>query len=232
MHLLAKLFRLLIGLLLIPACVAVTYADIVVVQSIYPSIEATISNSGWALICGFMLWALIYVVLPRPMRTYVLAHELTHALWGWVMGAKVRGLQVGKQGGSVTLSRTNFLVTLAPYFFPLYTVCVIALYYVLALFLEVAPYQLIWLGLVGFTWSFHLTFSLSSLLQKQTDIRSQGHIFSYAVIYLMNLLGIGVWVVAIAAPTFVELGDAMMDGFAIAYGTAWEWCCAGVAQLR
>ena len=159
-----------------------------------------------ALLAGFLLWQMIFIFLPRPVRTYVFAHELTHALWGWFMGARVSKFRVAKDKGSVTLSKTNFLITLAPYFFPLYTVLLVITYYVLLIFWEVEKYHSVWLGLIGFTWGFHLSFTVITLMQHQSDIHSCGYLFSYTFIYLMNVLGICLWVVLVSTASMAEMG--------------------------
>ena len=116
--------KALLGLILLPFCLAVSRTLYALIQAIHPSSVAAVSLSAWWLLGGFIFWVVLFFALPRPFRSYVLAHELTHALWGWVMGARVSRIRVSKNSGSVSLSKTNFLITLAPYFFPLYTVCV------------------------------------------------------------------------------------------------------------
>ena len=201
-----RFFRFVIGLLLIPLCVAGTRTLISLVMKLYPGDQA-VPYPLMALLAGFLLWQMIFIFLPRPVRTYVFAHELTHALWGWLMGARVSKFKVSKDKGSVTLSKTNFLITLAPYFFPLYTVLLIIMYYILFIFWDVEKYHSVWLGLIGFTWGFHLSFTVITLMQKQSDIRSSGHLFSYAFIYLMNVLGICLWVVVVSQATAVQMAN-------------------------
>lgn len=173
---------------------------------------------GWML-GGFLLEVGLFFTLPRPMRTYVLAHELTHALWGVLMGAKVKGLKVSKTGGSVCLTRTNVLIVLAPYFFPFYTMLVIPAYYLIGLVVDVSDYELFWLALVGFTWAFHLTFTVATLLVHQPDVQIYGRVFSYGVIAMMNLAGVTLWIVAVSSATFADLG---MEGQAQAIDF-WVW---------
>jgi len=215
-----RLLRFLIGLLLIPVCVAVSRAVFGLVVSLGPGDGPGFPAPALALGGGFGMWLLVFLTLPRPVRTYVAAHELTHALWGWAMGARVMGIRVGKHSGSVTLSESNFLVTLAPYFFPLYTILLIVVYCVLSLFYPMERYYLVWLALVGFTWAFHVTFTVTTLLQKQSDIRQCGHLFSYGVIYLLNVIGVGLWVVAVSSAT--------VDGFASHMGKSLQFVWSGV----
>ena len=201
-----RIVRLLLGLLLIPVCVALTLTAMSLLGEAQQDGTAMIPPTALAIATGYLLWIVLYYTMPRPIRTYILAHELTHALWGALMGARVSKLRVKKNHGSVTLSKTNFLITLAPYFFPLYTVLVVCGYYVLLLFYDVGHYYLFWLGLVGFTWGFHFTFTVAALSQSQEDVKTYGVVFSYAVIYAINILGICLWIVGVS---HVTLADAL-----------------------
>jgi hypothetical protein len=201
---LLRITRLFVGILLIPICVAVTRSVGKMIMAIQPGTDAAIPAAGLALAGGLLAWLAVYFLLPAPIRTYVLAHELTHALWGMFMFARVSNIRVAKAGGSVTVSKTNFLITLAPYFFPLYTVIIILTYYIMTIFYNMDPYFLWWLGLIGFTWGFHVTFTISSLFQHQSDIKECGHIFSYAIIYLFNILGVALWVIMVSSATLQQ----------------------------
>ncbi len=196
--LLLRIFRFFVGLLLIPVCVASSMALYSILRETQPN---TVPPDAWWLLGGFVFWIILFFVLPRPVRTYIFAHELTHALWGWMMGARVSNLKVAEDKGSVTLSKTNFLITLAPYFFPLYTVLTICLFGVLSLFYAVERYHLWWMGMIGLTWGFHFTFTVSTLMQHQSDIRACGRLFSYTFIYALNALGIGLWTVVVTPAT-------------------------------
>lgn len=216
-----RLLRFLIGLLLIPLCIASTRALAALIMRLDPG-EQAIPFALMALLAGFLLWQLIFIFLPRPVRTYIFAHELTHALWGFLMGARISKFKVSKDKGSVTLSKTNFLITLAPYFFPLYTVLLITLYYLLWMFIPVERYHSIWLGLIGFTWGFHLSFTVITLLQRQSDIRACGHLFSYSFIYLMNVMGICIWVVLVSDATVAQFTDFSYKYTVDAFISSWD----------
>jgi hypothetical protein len=220
-----KFLKILIGILLGPACWAVSVA----VYSLYQTSAESIATTGfevWALPSGFILWVAIFFLLPRPFRTYVLAHELTHALWAVMMGGRVGKLHVGKNGGHVELTKTNFLITLAPYFFPFYTFLVIAAYYLAGIWLEVEPYKVWWLGAIGLTWAFHITFTINMLSERQPDIQEHGKLFSYVVIYLVNVLMIGIWMILIGTPEFSNFGDLLIHENSAAYHHMIQHCIA------
>ena len=173
-----------------------------------------------ALLCGLVIWIVAFCVLPKPVRSYILAHEPTHALWGMLMGAEVSELRIRRNRGSVQLSRTNFLVTLAPYFFPFYTALLLLVVALAALFCDVGRYQLLWLFLVGVTWGFHLTFTISALQIRQSDIEQHGRLFSYTVIFVMNVLLVGLWLVAVSPIRLSHFGGSLGSRTAEAYGGA------------
>lgn len=185
--------------------------------------------AAWALPIGFLVWVVIFLVLPRPFRTYVLGHELTHALWALMMGARVGKLKVGKSGGHVELSKTNFVITLAPYFFPFYTALVIAAYYLAGNWLPVRDYQAWWMAAIGMTWSFHITFTIHMLTQCQPDIQEHGRIFSFTVIGIMNVLLIALMMVFLGEPQLSGFRDLLFFETSSAYqhtfhilGQMWE----------
>ena len=192
------------GLCLMPLCISVSLSTLSLIRSLQPASYSETAASSWAFGIGFILWVLLYLLAPRPVRTYVLAHELTHALWALASGERVWGFKLSKDGGRVVVSGNNLLITLAPYFFPLYTALVIVLYFLLSLFWNVEGYELFWLALVGFTWAFHVTFTIGTLLTHQSDVREYGRLLSYAVIYLFNLFGAGWWIVAVSSATIED----------------------------
>lgn len=200
-----KALRWVLGLCLIPMGLAATHTVYRLACLTQPESLRAVPPTAWALIGGFVFWLFLYATLPRPMRSYVLAHELTHALWGWVMGSRVSRLRVKQDHGSVTLSKSNIWIVLAPYFFPFYTVCTVALYGMVNLFVDMHAYALLWLGLVGLTWGFHVTFTINTLLQRQSDILQYGRLLSYALIYMLNVLGVGLWIVAVTPVTLDDL---------------------------
>lgn len=224
--------RFLIGLTLIPCGIAATLTLVSTLSAAQPTAGLTFSPSFLAFCGGFAFWLIVFVSLPQPTRAYVLAHELTHALWAKLLGKKVLGIEVGAQTGAVVVSESNVLIALAPYFFPLYTVLAILLYYGLAPFLEVEPWWLPWLALVGATWSFHVTFTVSTLLARQSDILMCGRLFSYTFVYLMNVLGVALWIVLVSDATILQFGRFLWDDLATVWAGVIHYASVGVDALR
>lgn len=173
-----RLFRFIIALLLLPVNAVLTVAFFK--NFLY---FKEIQHGEIVLLAGFISYLLLHFILYRPVFMHVMAHELTHAFWATLFGGKVKALNVSHEGGSVTMDKSNFLVVLAPYFFPFYTVLALLVYIIVDI--KYVDYIMF---LIGFTYSFHLALTLYSLKQKQTDIKEFGLLFSFTFIYLVNLL--------------------------------------------
>ncbi len=209
-----RFFRLVAGLALIPLCVAMTLALLDLLRGLAGGL---FSPEVLWLGIGYTLWLVLWFVMPQPARAYVMAHELTHALWALLFGARIRKMKVTAKGGSVSLSKTNLLITLAPYFFPFYTVLVLLLRWLVGCFVQPVPLPYVWLFLVGLTWGFHLCFTVQSLLTRQPDILEYGRILSYAVIYIFNLLGILLWLICTTSISLSAVVAALLVRTAAAY---------------
>ena len=210
-------FKLFIAALLLPVCVAATFTAAEVGHSLLAGSQM---SSALAFGTGYALWLLVFAFLPKPMRTYVLGHELTHALWALLMGARVSGLKVRKTGGQVRTSKTNWFITLAPYFFPFYAVIFIAGFFIAHAIWNLSAHMGVLFFLVGLGWSFHVTFTLMILLSvQQPDVKSQGILFSAVAIYLMNLLTMTITGTALSsALTCRALGHSFVAHCAVSYG--------------
>src|SRR5215475_12752418 len=108
-------------MLLLPACLGAGRALWMVLRA------CGSADLTWVpLLAGAACWVAIFLLLPKPMWVYVFGHELTHALWAWLFGGRVKQFKATSQGGHVVVTKSNFLIALAPYFFPLYAVLVVA----------------------------------------------------------------------------------------------------------
>ena len=75
---------------------------------------------------------------------------------------------------------------------------------------------------MGFTWAFHVTFTLNMLAERQPDIQEHGRIFSYAIIYIMNVLAIGVWMVLVGSPKLAIFSELLAREHTTAYTHAYR----------
>jgi len=171
---------------MLPVCYAYSLEFLKVISGIYRN-----PGSYWGLFLGGgAAYLLIHIVLPRPILIHVFGHELTHAFFAKLFGWKVKSIKVSSNGGHAKLSGSNFIVTLAPYFFPLYSFTLLFIYMltVLADYDELFyPYFIFF---AGFTLSLHILMTIESLKTSQADIKEGGVVFSLPFIYIGNLISI------------------------------------------
>jgi len=118
---------------------------------------------------------------------YTFLHEFTHLIFGIIFLKKIVRFKVARLKGEVVLSGTNFIILLAPYFFPLLTFILLSVGFLLWEFLK---YKLIWyltISLVGFSLMLHIVMTLKSLMVEQSDIKSNGYFFSFVTIYFLSV---------------------------------------------
>lgn len=217
----ANILRLLSGILLLPACWGFCSA---LVRCIVRAADRSggFSLESFALLGGVLAFSLCWALLPHPVRTYVVGHELTHALWGIAFGAKPSNFKVGKSGGSVNLTKTNFFITLAPYFFPFYTFVVLIAALVTYIFVRPLPLLPLWVFLIGFTWAFHLLFTMQTLTEKQPDIRMYGRVFSWTFILMANVALILLWLAFTTSVGLSAVLAILLENVLGAYAGVWN----------
>ena len=175
---------------------------------------------------GFVLFALVYIVIDFPARPYIFGHELTHALFGLATGARVWRFRVKEENGSVKVSKGNVIVLLGPYFFPIYMVALLIVFGLISLVVPMVDTVAgrIFTGLVGIAWGFHFCFTLNAMLQHQSDFEAYGFFFSFSFILLLNLL---VLILVFVALSPVTCGKMWRLGCEKMVDTLWWFWDAG-----
>jgi hypothetical protein len=194
---------MIIAILLLPLCVGAGAALWMVMRA------SGSADTTWVpMLAGASCWLVIYVLLPRPMLLYVFGHELTHVVWTWIFGGRVKKFDASASGGHVIITKSNFLIALAPYFFPLYAVLVV-IFFVIGNLIWNWQHYLAWLDLLlGAAYAFHVTLTCHILQTRQTDITQQGYLFSAVVIFLGNVsvLLVGIPLLAAKVDVMTALG--------------------------
>ncbi len=210
-----RFFKFLIALFLIPVCIATVAGLMSQVFSLGGSYSLIY------FITGFLSYLILQTFVFTPFRIYILGHELTHALWSLAFGGQVKKLKVFKTRGEVQVTKVNFLITLAPYFFPFYTFLILAIYYSINFFYPLKNFFPFLIFLIGFSWSFHLSFCFFSLRKEQSDLQQGGMFFSIVIIWLMNIIVLSL----ILGWTMIDF-FSIKEFFEVSYFTAreiWKW---------
>lgn len=209
MALLGLLARLLISLVLWPAALCLTWALGLLLWRL-PWMQGQLPWFAG----GFVLYLVIQIFFWRPLFFYVMGHELTHALAAVLQGGQADDLRVSTKGGMVKVNRSNFIVNLAPYFFPLYSALAAGIWVI------AAPAFQPWVaGLLGLTLAFHFALTLYSLKQHQSDITEVGWLFAFPFIVGLNAV-ISALLLRLVAPNGASLSLFTHDAWTAAVSGA------------
>ncbi|MCP5539988.1 MAG: hypothetical protein H7A53_03345 [Akkermansiaceae bacterium] len=151
------------------------------------------THEFWAFGFGVVAWLVLFFGLRNrfTLWLYVAGHELTHALFVLICRGNVKKVHISSDGGHILTNRNNFLISLSPYFFPFYSAVTIGIWWLTEWwFQDFDASHLPWLfGAIGFTWCFHLTFTIwMALRDDQPDLDQNGRLFSFMTIILVNTL--------------------------------------------
>jgi hypothetical protein len=204
--------KFIIGILLLPVCAG---AGLAVAQVV--SFSGAADTTWAAMIAGAGCWVAVYLLLPKPMLLYVFGHELTHVIWTWAMGGRVKKFRASAKGGHVVVTRNNFLISLAPYFFPLYALLVVVVFAMGDRWWGWRPYAVWFHLLLGAAYAFHVTLTWHILQSTQSDITQHGWLFSGVVIFLGNAI-----VLLVGIPVL---------GREVELAAAFEWWWLGTVQV-
>lgn len=182
MRLLNLLFKTLFGILCATGIIGFIEAGIhtYTIQQPNHLIQLAVGAGAFSLI-----W---FLFLSRKESFWsVVEHELTHAVFALMFFKKVRTINADRRkGGLVKVEGGNFIIALAPYFFPLLSVIIIVVKP-----LMFSTYQWLLNGLLGFTLMFHLLYLLNEFHPSQPDLQQTGFLFSTVVVLFLNLFFIG-----------------------------------------
>jgi hypothetical protein len=139
---------------------------------------------------GAIVYSVVWAALGNRRIGFwsTLEHELTHALFAWATFHRVVGFGATiRSGGHIRYTgRGNWLIAIAPYFFPTLSLLTIAI-------LTWAPGHHLELGgfVLGATIAYHVWSTWSETHRHQSDLREVGWLFSFVFLVAANAFVLG-----------------------------------------
>lgn len=192
-----RFFHWSLALLLLPILWAVLHETVMMV----PTVTSEGFQMWWLYVGGAVVYVAIERLFTKPMSLYVIGHELTHALTGFLSGAKIHSIKASAKGGEVRLSKSNIFVALSPYIVPLYALVLIALYALVRIWYQRPPLVYFFQFMLGATLAFHWSMTYAAIHKKQPDLKIIGVFLSTVLILIGNTLILGVFCVSLFRKT-------------------------------
>ncbi len=216
----ATVLFLPVNLMLSYTLVRTLYAarDKVLTESLYTSIPVWFTLIGVVVFCVLIF---MRVLAPILSWLYVLGHESTHAITSLMCFRGVHSFKVDTTGGYVDTEADNPLVSLSPYFIPLWLIVWSALYWGVQLIYPFAHDEKVFYGGFGFWLSFHIYWTIRVIPREQPDLLENGLYFSFLYVGLMNLI---VLVIILALFDVISWGDFFVNAEETVY-IFWHLAC-------
>lgn len=182
----AKIFDKIINLIKWP----VAFYMLVSLPAFFSSIDFfNFKNFKYlALGAGFFMYFIARTMADSSVKTsmQIVAHELTHSFFALITFHKVKHIRLDPEGQGGEMGFTgggNWLITIAPYFFPLF-----GFFYMLII--PLFPENIIFNGILGYILGYHVDTVGSQIHDKQTDLPKVTYKFCW-----MFLPGANFWVI-------------------------------------
>ncbi len=163
-----------IGILMVLIAVPALYADIYVIEKL------TNMDVILQFFLPFLATCVLFLFIPALAGSFfaIMEHELTHMLFAVLSFHKPRGLDVNQDvGGSFSFEgKGNWMIALAPYFFPTFWFVLVLLTPLYVAFAGKVPE--FYLSMLGIFLGYNFIVSCLSIHPKQTDFRVAGYIFT------------------------------------------------------
>lgn len=185
MHKIKHHFKSLLGIFLLPAAAGTALA-------LYYNLKllslGSLSSAQWLFLGGVFFYFAVHLFFFKPVYLYVFGHELVHAVAAWLCAGKIKGFKVSKTGGSVKTTKSNFFISLAPYFIPSYVIIFSVIYFAVSLIFNLEFLVPGFIFIMGAAIAFHLVMTADVLKKKQPDIFETGYVFSFVLIFTANVI--------------------------------------------
>ncbi len=183
-----------IGLMKWPMAILMLFAIVPAFQTDFILIrDETTQKIFMEFFLPFIATVVFFLIMPGLSGSFltITEHELTHMLFAVLTLHKPKELEVNQdRGGSFSfIGEGNWLIALAPYFFPTFTfVLMIGVSIYEAIYHKLPDFHLI---LFGIFIGYHFIVTLFEIHPKQTDFIVAGPIFTICFLPGINLLMYG-----------------------------------------
>jgi hypothetical protein len=198
-----------------------------------PNLLAEGVTSWWRYATGAAVYLLIERLITKPMWLYVVGHELTHAISGLMMGAKVHSFKAKSSGGEVRLSKSNAFIALSPYIVPLYALLLAGLY-ALTRYAWNPPYlRPAFEFAMGAAMTFHASLTISAIHKHQPDLKVLGHFLSAELILLGNVLVLALFGISLftRTPALPVYARRVVSDTGVAWSVGWRAGARAVEKI-
>ena len=184
----SRIIKNLIGLIFIPLVSGAALSLFDTAEDFF-----RVNKNSLYLPAGIALYVLVRIIISRLGSSLmeffeVFYHELIHTFYSIISFKGVKSFFASDtKGGEIEISKSNFVIELSPYFFPLFAL----IFCGLKLFIE-KEFQCYMIFLAGLGTGLHLSSLFHDFKFEQSDIEKNGALFSFVIVLLLNIIFFGI----------------------------------------
>lgn len=174
-----------IAVLLLSLCLPLfTYTYASKLWELFSVINLTVQREGYFTYAFAFALIVTLIFISANSFLSILNHELTHNLWAVLSFSRPTSLQVkaGKGGNFAFNGRKNIMTVLSPYFFPLTTLFIFPLYFIIS-----PSYLQYYFLVLGLSFGYSVATEIKQAHYAQPDLRIYGWLPSYLIILFFQV---------------------------------------------
>lgn len=196
-----KVLKFFYAIILLPLCY------VLLRTLFYVIVNLEFSNKIVQLfLLGCATYLFIHILLYKPIKLYIIGHELVHTISAYLCGIKVKKIKIGSSSGTVNVDKVNTFVALSPYFVPFYSFVIFILWVVTKFIFKVNISIEILSFALGFTIAFHLILTAYAIYIGQQDFQISGWLFSIVVVLILNCILL-IFIFMVLTPVKVNVSE-------------------------
>lgn len=186
-----QVIRTVVGVLLIPLCVAaaITFGRVALVA------EAKGYQVVVALLLGVVTYVLLFIFFYRSIVKTFFSKEPVTMMWSTVTGYKLAAqpqeTPSSEPPTDIKGRRVPLWAVMVPYLVPIYTVAGVLVVWIVKLILggrfSDSTYRIVQAFVMGLTYAFHVFLVSHDIREKNPHLRAAGYLFTLVLLFLVNV---------------------------------------------
>jgi len=190
----AQIARFVVGLALVPVCVAAAISFGEMMINTGPGPTAKGIHALGVLALGAVTYVVIFVFLHKSVLRTVFGREPVQTMWSTITGYRLPQPAAGGESHPDSPTdekgrRIPLWAVLAPYLIPIYTAVGVLVVWLLKLLVGMSgsTYAFVQAYVIGLTYTFHVFLVANDIRKGQRDLKAAGYLFTLVLLFVVNV---------------------------------------------
>lgn len=189
-----QIARFVLGLALVPVCVAAAVAFGQMMINVGPGPTVKGNHVLGVLVLGAVTYVLIFVFFHKSILRTIFGREPVQTMWSTITGYRLPNPSAAGDAHPETPTdekgrRIPLWAVLVPYLIPIYTVVGVFVVWILKLLsgMSSSTYTFVQAYVIGLTYTFHIFLVANDIRKGQRDLKAAGYLFTLVLLFFVNV---------------------------------------------